>query len=121
MQPNKEQIKSAIRWFGATFGGAIAGFFVAKGWLTSDQVMSVLTSEVFISLVGSAAFGVWGLFRHTETNAVAVVGEIAARPDSPVKAVITEATVEGRELAKAIPVATVVPAGTNAAAAAAAH
>jgi hypothetical protein len=52
---NKEQVKSAVRWFGATFGGAIAGFFVAKGWLTADQVMSILTSEVFVGVVATAA------------------------------------------------------------------
>jgi hypothetical protein len=76
MQPNKEQIKSAIRWFGATFGGAIAGFFVAKGWLTADQVVSVLTSEVFIGIVTSAIFGVWGVVNKTRNNIVATAAQL---------------------------------------------
>ena len=115
---NPEQAKSSARWFVATFGGAVAGWFAAKGWFTIDQVTSVLSSETTISLMASAAVFVWGLFVHTQKNAVAVVDTIAKQPDSPVKAVVMEPTPEGRDIATSIPGDTTVVAGTQAAAAA---
>jgi hypothetical protein len=115
---NPEQAKSSARWFVATFGGAAAGWFAAKGWFTIDQVTSVLNSETTISILASAAVFVWGLFTHTQKNAVAVVDTIAKQPDSPVKAVVMEPTPAGRDIAEAIPGDTTVVAGTQAAAAA---
>jgi hypothetical protein len=112
---NAEQVKSAIRWAIATFGGTVAGWFAAKGWFTIDQVTSVLNSPTTISLIASIAVGIWGLVTHTQQNAVAVVDKIAKQPDSPVKAVVTEPTQEGRELAAAIPGNTTVVAGSSAA------
>ena len=113
---NTEQAKSSARWFIATFGGAAAGWFAAKGWFTIDQVTSVLNSETTISLIASVAVFVWGLFVHTQKNAVAVVYDIAKQPNSPVKAVVTEPTTAGRELAEAMPGNTTVVAGSQAAA-----
>ena len=112
---NPEQAKSSARWFVATFGGAAAGWFAAKGWFTIDQVTSVLNSETTISVLASAAVFVWGLFVHTQKNAVAVVDTIAKQPDAPVKAVILEPTAEGKALAEAIPGNTTVVAGSSAA------
>lgn len=112
---NPEQVKSTLRTLLATFGGMIAGWFGAKGWLTSDQVMAVLTSETFLGIVTSIVVGVWGIFVHTQQNAVAVVGTIAKDPQSPVRAVIMEPTKEGVAIAQAITKDTevpVVPAGT---------
>jgi hypothetical protein len=109
---NIEQAKSSIRWFVATFGGVAAGWFAAKGWFTVDQVTSVLTSETTVSLLASIAVGIWGLFVHSKTNAVAVVDAIAKEPDSPVKAVIAESNVAGRDLANSLPGDTTVVAGT---------
>ena len=114
---NPEQAKSSARWFVATFGGVIAGWFAAKGWFTIDQVTSVLSSETTLSLMASAAVFVWGLFVHTQKNAVAVVDTIAKQPDSPVKAVVLEPTPTGRDLAESLPGDTTVVAGTQAAAA----
>ena len=116
---NPEQAKSSARWFVATFGGAAAGWFAAKGWFTIDQVTSVLNSETTISLLASATVFVWGLFVHTKTNAVAVVDMIAKEKDSPVKAVILEPTAEGKALAASMPGDTTVVAGTTQATAAA--
>jgi hypothetical protein len=116
---NIEQAKSAVRWFVSTFGGMIAGWFMAKGWFTIDQVMSVLNSPTILSLAASLIVGAWGLFVHTQTNAVAVVDTIAKQPDAPVKAVILEPTAEGKALAESIPGNTTVVAGTVAAASAA--
>ncbi len=113
---NPEQAKSAVRSLVATFGGLVAGWFAAKGWFTIDQVTSVLNSPTTISLLASVAVFVWGMFTHTEKNAVAVVDTIAKQPDSAVKGVLTEPTPAGRELAEAMPGSTTVVAGTPAAA-----
>lgn len=112
---NPEQVKSTARWFVATFGGVIAGWFAAKGWFTVDQVTSVLNSPTTISIIASIAAGVWGLATHTQANAVAVVDTIAKQPDSPVKAVVVEPTEAGRNLADAMPGNTTVVAGSTAA------
>lgn len=65
---NSEQVKSALRTLVATFGGSIAGFFVAKGWFTTDQVMSILTSEAFLGVATSAVVGAWGIWAKTRNN-----------------------------------------------------
>lgn len=114
MMPNEEQLKSSLRWLITTFGGMLAGWFAAKGWFTAQQVLDILNSPTFIGLIFSIGGGIWGLFVHTEKNAVAVVNTIAKEIDSPVKGVITENTVAGREMAKNIEGPTVV-AGTPAA------
>jgi hypothetical protein len=116
---NVEQAKSGVRWIVATFGGVAAGWFAAKGWFTFDQVTSVLTSETTVSLLASVAVGIWGLFVHSQTNAIAVVDTLAKQPDTGVKAVITDATPAGRDIAAAMPGNTTVVAGTDAAVAAA--
>lgn len=116
---NPEMMKGQIRALLIAAAGLIAGWFGAKGYFSTDQVSAVLNSPVFLSLATIAAGAIWSAMTHTENNAVAVVGKIAARPDSPVKAVITEATDEGKALAQSIPGPTVVAAGTTQAAAAA--
>ena len=103
---NPEQAKSSTRWFVATFGGAAAGWFAAKGWFTIDQVTSVLNSETTISLMASAAVFVWGLFVHTQKNAVAVVTTIATGTASPVAADAQTALIEGT---KAVALDTSIP------------
>jgi hypothetical protein len=81
---NTEQAKSAVRSLVATFGGLVAGWFAAKGWFTIDQVTSVLSSETTISILASAAVFVWGLFVHTQANAIAVVAPIATGQAGPI-------------------------------------
>lgn len=103
--PNQEQVKSAIRWAMATFGP----FLTANGYASDSMIQ--LGGGILISLVPF----VWGLFAHTQENAVAVVGEIAKDPTSPVKGVVVENNMAGRKLAESIPGPTVVPAGTPAA------
>lgn len=108
---NEEQVKSGVRWFVATFGGLIVGYVTAKGWISADQATTILNSSAFVGAIASIIVGVWGLFVHSKTNAVAVVN---AMPE--VKGVVTQPTQAGLALAQAIPSETVVPAGTNAAA-----
>lgn len=103
---NIEQVKSAVRWLIATFGPTI----VAHGYASTSSLEMV--GGAIISLTPL----IWGLVTHTQANAVAVVDTIAKQPDSPVKAVITEATKEGQELALALPGNTTVVAGSVAAA-----
>lgn len=110
---NQEQIKSTVRWFVATFGGMIAGWFAAKGWFTIDQVTSVLNSPTTLSVMASIIAGIFGLMAHTQTNAVKVVDAIAKQPDSPVKAVIAESTPAGQDLANSLPGSTTVIAGSS--------
>lgn len=106
---NTEQLKSSVRWLIATFGP----FLIAHGYASSG------TLELAGGILVSLAPLIWGLFVHTETNAVAVVDTIAKQPDTPVKAVILEPTAAGREIAASIPGDTTVVAGTPAAATAA--
>lgn len=116
---NTEQVKSSVRWLIATFGGVVAGWFAAKGWFTIDQVTSVLNSPTTLSVIVTLVSLVWGLFTHTQTNAVAVVDTLAKQPDSGVKAVVTDPTPVGQALADAMPGNTTVVAGTVAAVSAA--
>lgn len=106
---NQEQIKSAVRWVIASFGPII----IQHGYASAG------TLEMLGGVIVSLAPLIWGMITHTQTNAVAVVDTIAKQPDSPVKAVITEPTEAGRELAAAIPGNTTVVAGSGAAGAAA--
>jgi len=110
---NQEQVKSGLRWLITTFGGVVAGWFAAKGWFTIDQVTSVLNSPTTLAIAASLISGAWGLFVHTEKNAVAVVDTMAKQPDSPVKAVVMEPTMAGRELADSLPGKTTVVAGSS--------
>lgn len=105
MIPNPEQVKSFVRWVQATIGP----FLIANGYTSAS------TLELVAGVLISLAPLVWSMFTHTQTNAVLVVDTIAQQPDSPVKAVVTEPTVAGRELAAAIPGNTTVVAGTAAA------
>lgn len=104
---NEEQVKSLVRSLVGTFGGMVAGWFAAKGWFTVDQVLSVLNSPTLIGTAASLIVGIWGLFVHSKTNAVAVVD---AMPE--VAGVVTQPTVAGTALAKAITSPTVAVAGT---------
>lgn len=106
---NAEQVKSAVRWFIATFGASI----VNHGWASSS------TLETIGGLIVTLAPFVWAMFTHTQTNAVAVVDAIAKQPDSPVKAVVTEPNEAGQKLADSLPGNTTVVAGSAAASTAA--
>jgi mannitol-specific phosphotransferase system IIBC component len=113
---NPEMMKGQIRTLLVAVGGLIAGWFMSKGWLSQETWAAIVASPVTPALVTVAAGFIWSALTHTEKNAVAVVGAIALQPDSPVKGVITEPTIAGRELAKSIPLDTVVSAGTHEAA-----
>lgn len=100
---NAEQVKSIVRWFSATIGP----FLISHGYISAGNL------ELAGGVVISIAPLIWSMFVHTQTNAVAVVDTIAKQPDSPVKAIITEPTQEGRALAASLPGTTTVVAGTT--------
>lgn len=107
---NTEQVKSGVRWLIATFGGTVAGWAAAKGFMSAEEIMAILTGESFMGVVIAVAGLVWGLFTHTKANTVAVVD---AMPE--VSRVVTQSTPEGKELAKAVPSPTVMSANEPAA------
>jgi hypothetical protein len=102
---NAEQAKSLVRWMIATFGP----FIIATGYASQS------TLELWGGVLMSLAPLIWSMFTHTQANAVAVVDTMAKDPASPVKAVVTDATVAGRELANSMPGNTTVVAGSHAA------
>ncbi len=102
---NSEQVKSAVRWIITAFGP----FLTAHGYITSDSLEAI--GGVLVALIPLA----WSMYVHTQKNAVAVVDKIAQQPGSPVKAVITEGTEAGRQMAASLPGSTTVVAGSQAA------
>jgi hypothetical protein len=105
--PNPEQIKSMLRSFFIMFGGVIAGFFAGKSWISSTDVLAILSSETFIGIMTSVITAGIGVLAHRKKHAVALVDSM---PE--VAGVVTKPTPEGLALAKAVPSATVAPAGT---------
>jgi hypothetical protein len=103
---NQEQVKSAVRWLIATFGP----FIIAHGYANSG------TLELAGGVIVSLAPLLWSMITHTQANAVAVVDTIAKQDNTPVKAVIMEPTMAGRELADSLPGKTTVVAGSSEAA-----
>lgn len=105
---NQQQFLSIVREVLQIIGTMLVSFHVAG-----------MTDTTWEPIAGAAlmiAPAVWGWFNHTETNAVAIVSDIAKNPQSPVKGVVTEATPEGRALAQSIASPTVAVAGSQAAA-----
>jgi hypothetical protein len=100
---NVEQVKSAVRWLIATFGPIV----IAHGYASQGTLEMIGGALVSITPL------IWGMVTHTQSNAVAVVDTIAKQPDSPVKAVITEPTKEGQDLAASLPGTTTVVAGSS--------
>jgi hypothetical protein len=89
MNPSQDQVQSALRTLIVALGSALAGWAIAKGWITKEQASAVLSNQEVIGaataviLAGlgsaaSAASGVWGLVVHKQVNMVAAV---AAMPE----------------------------------------
>jgi hypothetical protein len=122
MGPSSEQIKSAVRTLLASLGSALAGYVIAKGWVSAAEANAILSNQQFmdtatttvLALLGagvSAGAGIWGLIVHKQANAVAVV---AGMPE--VKKVELTSTPAGVDLSNAVsPVAggVVVVSGTR--------
>lgn len=102
---NTEQIKSGVRWVITTFGAAFAGWAAAKGWMSAERIMAIITGETFIGLVVAGVGLVWSMFTHTKPNTAAVVD---AMPE--VAKIIMQPTAAGKALAKAVESPTVMTA-----------
>lgn len=121
LNPNPEQVKSAIRWAINTFGVVFATWFAAKGWFSVDQITSVLNSETVIGIAVSGIMFIINMIAHKQSSTIAAAAEIAKDSTTPLKGLITTNDNAGRALAESIPGATVATAGTVQAAAIAGH
>ena len=97
---NRETIAGFLRALLAFAGGAS----VFGPWLNDHLAGEIIGA---IAVLGAAAWSWW------EKRTPQMVKAVDARPE--VKGVITQDNIAGKELAKAIPSPTVVPAGTPAA------
>ncbi len=108
MNPSPDQIKSAVRTFIASAGGALAGWAIGKGWITQDQAAAILSNQelmgaatvvvlAIVGSLGSAGAGIWGMIAHKQVN---LVSTVAAMPE--VKKVETMPTQEGVDLAAGV-------------------
>lgn len=102
---NQEQFMSIVR-----NALQIVGTFLTTYGVLQDAAWTPLAGAVLM-----AAPVLWGIYTHTDANAVAVVDKLAKDPASPVAGIITTNTPAGRELAAAVDGSTTVPAGTPAA------
>ena len=103
MNPSPDQIKSAVRTLIASLGGAVAGWAIAKGWITQAQASAILSNQeimgaataiilALIGSLGSTAAGIWGMIDKKQVNLVAAV---AAMPEvAKVETIPTQAGVD---------------------------
>lgn len=110
IEPNQEQIKDGLRWIISAFGGVLAGWFAHEGYLSTEQVLSIINSPAFLSISASIIAGIIGIWSRNRSNMVAATDALPG-----VKGVVTADTPDGVSLAKSIPSETVVSAGTDAA------
>lgn len=116
---NPEVLKAQVRSFLIFAAGIFGGVGVSRHWFTSEQLTGFINSETVISAIVAIIGFIWSGIVHTQSNAVAVVAALKNDPESPVKGVVVEQTIAGRELATAVlnsnPKAGIAPAGTDAA------
>lgn len=104
MQPNTEQVKSAIRWFVATFGGMIVGWAAARGWDLSG-ILSVINPEALISLAATVIMLVWSMLSNSKVGIITAaakipeVKKVELAPTAPTE----EAKAEVTRIAQATP------------------
>jgi len=98
LQPNREQIKSFLRWVLTTFGSGLDVHAAEVGWGEVDTQIVLGAAATIISFS-------WGMVAHKRSHAIAVVDAMPT-----VEAVITKASPEGRAAAAANPSPTVVSA-----------
>lgn len=78
----------------------------SHGWLSTSDV-AVLAPA--LAILPAMFIGWW---KNNAQNIAARAAQLAADPASPIKAIITTNTPEGRTLAKSVPENTIVSAGT---------
>lgn len=75
MQPNIEQVKSAIRWLVATFGGLVMGWAAARGWDLSG-LLSLMNPEALISFAATMVVLVWSMFSNSKVGIITAAAKI---------------------------------------------
>lgn len=102
------KVRNGLLHVGTAFSASAA----TAMWLSShsvdlyavvDQLNAVIAAVIKLgTTVGALITGAYAVYNSTTKGLVADVAQIAKQPDSPVKAIITENTVEGRKLAESI-------------------
>ncbi len=93
----RDQITNLLRSLLSAFGGIAGGWFLAKGWLTAQDISFIAAnSGAILGLLATLGAAVWGAISHRQVNMVATV---AAMPE--VKKIETVPTVAGAALADA--------------------
>lgn len=69
---NPELIKSGLRYGIAIFGAGFAGWAAKGGYVTTEQVSSIINSESFVPAVIAAGMGLWGIWsRRSKAQIIA--------------------------------------------------
>jgi len=102
---NNEQLKSFVRWVISLGGGVIAGWAAKSGFITTEQVMSILTSETAIG-VGVSAIGlIWSLVARTKVGILTAAASVPEVKQIELRPVTTSSVdvAEVNRLAKSTP------------------
>lgn len=99
---NQEQVKSGIRSVILFVAGLVGGYGVHKGWYTKEQLASLLSSEVVLSVVTFIVTAAYGLMMNGRLRLMTAAAGV--NPEST--------TVTTPEKAAASPAKNVVSAGT---------
>lgn len=91
---------------------ALLGILIAK-WPLLSQVLDPATQSAIGFAAAGIVVGLWSQVTKTEAAKVAMVDALAKDPESPVKGVVVESTLAGRDLKAANPGGAVVLAGTH--------
>ena len=69
---NQEIFKASFRYLIVIFGAGFAGWAAKGGYITTEQVSSIINSESFIPAVTAIGMGLWGVWsRRTKAQIVA--------------------------------------------------
>ena len=109
LTPSQEQLMGQLRQILPVLGTLAVSFGLLKTEDVGNVIAIILNVTGAGMVIGSMA---WSAYSNTRASMVAKVDAIAKEPSSPVVAVITTNTIEGRKLANSMPGTTTVPAGT---------
>ena len=73
---NPEFVKTTLRYVVAISASAIAGWIARGGYVTTEQVSTVLNSEAFIALMTALAMGAWGIVSRTTVKMIAATARL---------------------------------------------
>lgn len=100
------QTISAVDRVATVFATWFLTYLTTKGIITSSD------AATFMPILIAIPAAIWGLYKNRQAAIIHEAVKIAADPASPVQAIVTTNTPEGRALANSIPENTIVSAGT---------